>query len=511
MQQSVLPYQYQVDRSSCGMTALAGLPVYLDLLRAAGVRESISRHVRLRADSQGWTDAELVISLILLNLAGGEAVDDLRLLEGDSGFCRVLRAAGRQRQSRHARAEQRKRWRKAKQRSVPSPSSVFRFLAGFHDEAEEARRTPGTAFIPAANEDLQGLARVNADLLAFVQKCSPSTVATLDMDASLVESGKQQALFSYQKSRAYQPLSTYWFEQDLLLASEFRDGNVPAGFQQLRVLKEALDSLPAGVERVRLRSDTAGYQQDLLRYCAEGGNERFKVIEFAVGADVTQAFKQAVREVPEEQWQALTQEAGGQQVTGQEWAEVCFVPTWAAHSKNSPEYRFIATREPLRQQPLLPDDNDQQPLPFPTLLLPEVGWYKIFGLVTNKLDAAGDEVIRWSRQRCGNSEQAHSVLKEDLAAGQLPSNRFGVNAAWWAITVLAFNLNSALKQLALDEKWRSKRLKAIRFSIINLPGRVIHHARTLLIRLNAGHPSNALLLNARKRIHALAQAPPPPT
>ena len=52
--------------------------------------------------------------------------------------------------------------------------------------------------------------------------------------------------------------------------SEFRDGTVPAGYEQLRVLAEAARLLPAGVSKLYLRSDTAGYQQDLLKYCAEG-------------------------------------------------------------------------------------------------------------------------------------------------------------------------------------------------------------------------------------------------
>ena len=103
------------------------------------------------------------------------------------------------------------------------------------------------------------------------------------MDATLVETRKQEALYSYKKYRAYQPLITYWSEAELIVHSEFRDGNVPAGHQQLRVLIEALGRLPAGVEKVMLRSDTAGYQRELLRYCAEGRDERFGVIEFAVG------------------------------------------------------------------------------------------------------------------------------------------------------------------------------------------------------------------------------------
>ena len=40
---------------------------------------------------------------------------------------------------------------------------------------------------------------------------------------------------------------------------------------------------------------------------------------------------------------------------------------------------------------------------------------------------------------------------------------FGANAAWWAISVLAFNLNSAMKRLVLGGQWVAKRLKAVRF------------------------------------------------
>ena len=90
----------------------------------------------------------------------------------------------------------------------------------------------------------------------------------------------------------------------------------------------------------------------------------------------------------------------------------------------------------------------------------------------------------------------------------MPSGKFGVNAAWWAIVVLAFNLNSAMKQLALGGKWVSKRLKAVRFEIICLPGRVVRHARQLIIRLARGHPSYELLVSARRRIVGLAHGPP---
>ncbi len=41
------------------------------------------------------------------------------------------------------------------------------------------------------------------------------------------------------------------------------------------------------------------------------------------------------------------------------------------------------------------------------------------------------------------------MKNNDLAGGRLPSGKFGVNAAWWRIMILALNPTAALKRLAL--------------------------------------------------------------
>jgi hypothetical protein len=174
------------------------------------------------------------------------------------------------------------------------------------------------------------------------------------------------------------------------------------------------------------------------------------------------------------------------------------VPTWAGLSKKSPNYRFLAIRE-LLQQKEFPGMEAQ--LPFPTMNWGEKK-YKLFGLVTNR-DLPGDELIWWSRERCGKGEEMHAIMKHDLAGGHLPSYHFGANAAWWEIMVLAFNLNSLMKRLALPEGWEPKRLKALRFSFINLAGRVMIHSRQLIVRLSKSHPAYQLLLEVRRRIRAL--------
>jgi hypothetical protein len=501
MPQGVLSYKYEEEKQASGMTALAGLPVYLDLASVLGLGDHIRTHLQVKA--QGWTDEQMILSLILLNLAGGDCVDDLRILEKDDGFSKVLSRVATKGLTRRERRAQERRWRKEQHRSVPSPSAVFRYLAAFHNPLEEKKREKGKAFIPAPNEHLSGLARVNRDFVASIQKRHPLPDATLDMDATLVATGKADALFSYERYRAYQPFNVRWAEQELMLHTEFRDGNVPAGYEQLRVLKEALAMLPEGVKNVYLRSDTAGYQHDLLRYCEKTNHSRFGRIEFAIGADVTKEFKKAVAEA--EAWKPLMKELDGEMVTtGKEWAEVCFVPAAICHSKKDPLYRYIATRE-LLKQPELPGMEGRVELPFQTLTM-EAKRYKIFGIVTNR-DTEGNELITWLHKRCGKSEEAHSIMKEDLAGGRLPSADFGANAAWWGIMILAFNLNAAMKQLALGGSWVTKRMKALRFALINLPGRVMSHARELVIRLTNGHPSLKILLDARQKIMELGCAP----
>ena len=288
-----------------------------------------------------------------------------------------------------------------------------------------------------------------------------------------------------------------------MLYSEFRDGNVPAGHEQLRVLQDCLPYLPADVSKVSLRSDTAGYQEELLLYCGEGKNERFGVIDFAVGADVTPQFRAAVLATAETEWKPLVRMFDGKpQETGQEWAEVCYVPNWVGHSRNRADYRFLAIREPLAQLPL----GDAGELPFPTQDFGSKGTYKLFGVVTNR-KSAGDQVIWWLRERCGKSEEVHSVMKSDLAGGQMPSGLFGANAAWWALTIMAHNLNATMKRLVLGKEWTAKRMKALRFRLISLPGRVISHARQLIIRLGAEARALETILKARQAIRALASGP----
>ena len=514
MTQGVLPFKYETTTKT-KLTALAGLPTFLELAAVLGLFASIEKHLKVRHDSQGWTDVEHILGLMMLNLAGGEHVEDLDRMEADEGLCEVILQLRSHGLSRKERRQLKHRWRKGRERAFASRSATHRYLKEFHDAAEEERRKVelekgNRAFIPSPNEHLQGMLRICADMVAMIQKYRPEKTATLDQDATLSLCNKEEALYCYQGPKAYQPFNTWWAEQMLILHTEFRDGNVPAGHEQLRCFKEALACLPEGVEKVFLRSDTAGYQHDLMRYCAENGNERFGVIEFAISCDVTKEFKAAVSRVNELHWCRLyrTDEDGYRFATNQEWAEVCFVPATDKRGKDAKPYRYLAIRETMSNPELPGMETPDAELPFQTVRFgsDRNKRYKLFGIVTNRtLD--GEALIWWHRERCGKSEEVHHILKNELAGGVLPSGYFGANAAWWWVAVLSFNLNMAMKRLALPEKWLPRRLKAIRFHIIGVPGQVVRHARQLTIKIGGGRGSYELLLGIRTAIAKLLPAP----
>jgi hypothetical protein len=499
----MLSYQYQAEPTATQMTGLAGLLPYLDLACLLGVLEAVDVEVGMTG-AQGWLDRQHVLALVLLNLAGGESMGDVRLLEADAGLCRMVKEAERYRLPRGERRAWERRFRKGRVRTFPSPARICEWLERFHDPKQEEAREEGVAFIPVATAPLTGLGKVNQRLVAGVQRHASCAEATLDIDATLQETHKREALFCYQGYRAYQPLNVYWAEQGLLVYSQFRDGNVPAQSGILEALKASLESLPAGVERVRVRMDSAGYQYAVLKYCATGDGGKRDPIGFTISNDMTPEFRGAVRQAPEAAWQPLPR---GRGEAAQEWAEVVYVPQELALSKGAPDYRYLALRERVAQGvlPGMTEGEEQPKLPFATEELAGIT-YRLSGIVTNRTED-GAELLRWHHQRCGKSEEAHAILKTDLAGGRFPSGKFGANAAWWALVVLAYNLHAALRRLALPGPLTPKRMKALRFALIAVPGRVVERGRQLFVRLARGHPALAWLCEMCRKLRALTPAP----
>jgi hypothetical protein len=125
-------------------------------------------------------------------------------------------------------------------------------------------------------------------------------------------------------------------------------------------------------------------------------------------------------------------------------------------------------------------------------------------IVTNRDELEGGELIHWQREKCGTVEQAHDWLKHDVGARLFPSSRFGANAAWYRLAILALNLYVAVSHLALPEDWHGQRLPTARFRFFNRAGRVLRHARRYMVVLShLALPLAERYLEARKVLGTL--------
>ena len=162
------------------------------------------------------------------------------------------------------------------------------------------------AYIPEETAPLEGLGRVNRDLVQRCgERCPDQRIATVDQDATIIESHKQQALPTYEGVRGYQPMLAVWAETGLVLADQFRDGNVPAQMEPLEVAQRAFAALPSTVQEYYYRGDSACHESGLVNWLRDeqrAGGPRGR-IGFAISARMSEALHAAIRVVPESAWQ----------------------------------------------------------------------------------------------------------------------------------------------------------------------------------------------------------------
>jgi hypothetical protein len=514
----------EIQNGSSGMSPYGGLWPAVELFRQSGLPEAIDSCIGARS-GRGYSDSDHVLALTLLNLAGGSAVDHLKDLKERLCFEKLGV-------------------------SIPSPTSVRNWLKEFHNGEEDNKRGQGKAFVPGENSCLSGFRNVFSRLLSFsmVQNDNCGRLhgtkgrITLDQDATFIETESYGSLWNYEKSRSYQAFNTYCPEHDLILASGYRDGNVPSGYGQKEELERVLSSLPGEAEVVSLRSDCAGYQTDLLTYCNEGKSDRFGRISFGISCPMVKEFREAIRGVPEEEWKPLGNETiklkDGTVRLAAEWAEVHYFPNSLSFKKHGPDYRFFAIRDP-RDPTLHWHNGREEYCESQAYLIKEVEEalenkrceekkderfmilgdciYRTRGIVTNIDDGEdgslygygegepmdGEKIIQWQRRRCGKSEEAHHILKDELAGGHVPSGRFGANAAWWNISALALNLHNLLKRLLLPCTYRKSRPKTLRFLLYAMVCKIVRHGRGTILKIWSGDRGCMLFAHAEKRLFEL--------
>ena len=429
----------------------AGLLAASRALRSLGVPVLADTNLQLKARKRGWADGQFVEAILLLQIVGGDCPEDMSLLTDDLCLARGLGYA------------------------LPKARTVRDFLDRFHDaslESQRPARAVQKSFIRPRSQGVAQLQEVQVGTVRrvarqYAQAGETLRIATIDQDATILESHKQSALPHYEGGRGYQPMVAVWAEADLVVADEFRDGNVPAKQAPLTCAQLAYAALPDTVTQRYFRGDSACHEQELIHWLKhpDRAQEPGGGIGFAISAVMSQALQQAVAQVAEKQWQTIQTEADG---TLRQWAEVAFVPGEAGEKKDLQPLRYVGLRLLKPQGVLFADGSDRHH----------------HAVVTN-LDWAGERLLQWQREKAGTVEHVHDEVKNALGGGHLPSQHFNANAAWFKLSLIAYNIVSAMRRLGLRPEDRAVRLKRFRLLVIHLAGRMSRFQCTLRLRFCA--------------------------
>ena len=449
---SILPFVIERGGPEA-VTARAGLPLVVETMRALGVDELAQAALPEPKRRRGFTPAQKLEALITLLAAGGDRVEDIRVLSEDPGLERLLGG------------------------SFPSPDALLDFLGQFHDPGCWEQRPPDKkAYVPPESAGLRGLDAVLRGLVARGAD-RRTTRATIDHDGTIIEAHKRDATVAYEGTRGYQPLVAVWAEEQLIVADEFRDGNVAGGEDPLSSARRAMGHLPPWVTERYFRGDSASYYTPLLKYLVAEG------IGFTISADLSKELRACCLAVPREGWVELERRARERV----EIAELEFTPgDWP---KSAVPLRYVAVRFTPLQAEL-----------FDTLTP------KYLAIVSNRAEVEAGALVRWHWEKAGTIEHVHRVMKDELGAGVMPSGRFGANAAWFRINALTFNVLTVLRRRALPERLRDARPKRLRFELFTLPGRLSVHQSRLSVRTSAREEWRQEIVEARSHLLAMLEA-----
>jgi len=419
--------------------------------RSLGLPGLIQANLRLRKRKRGHDEGQMIESLVLLQTVGGDCPEDMRLLANDPCLERGLGYR------------------------PPKATAVREFLELFHDESlEELRpaREEQKSFIIPSSGPVAALSQVQAGGVRRIAKLyeaqgEPQRIATIDQDATIIESHKKAAQAHYEGGRGYQPMCAVWAELDLVVADEFRDGNVPARQAPLVCAQTAFAVLPASVKTRYFRGDSACHENQLIEWLRSGERalEPGGPIGFAVSAVMSPELAQTAREVAEKDWRTFGKEEDG---TLRQWAEVVFVPGEASEKKDSKPLRYVGLRLLKPQGLLFADGSDRHH----------------HAVVTN-LDWRGDRLLDWHREKAGTIEHTHDEVKNWLGGGHMPGQHFAVNATWLKIAYLAYNITSAIRRMCFEPENRNVRLKKFRLLLIHIMGRMNRNNCVMGLRLRA--------------------------
>lgn len=425
LRQGILPFR--IERSEEPLVARGGLVLPYEMAKALRLPEVIDRELPAPGSGHGYRPSGFVMPLVLMLHGGGKKLEDLREIKGEVSLRKLLGM-----------------------KELPASSTVGDWLRRMGKDGR----------------GLKGLARVNKHEVAEVLRRDNRAEYTLDADASVIETEKEEAKWTYKKEKGYQPLPGFLFELGLALGDEFRDGNIPAGAGAVEFLELCQQMMPKGKRIAYYRADSASYQAGVMNRCFRDH------MVFTITADQDSAVKEAIRGIHQEEWQA---HEGDRQI-----AET-------VHTMNSTReaFRLIVQRWPKLQAELF----DLDP-------------YCYHVIATNREEPA-KKVVALHNQR-GQAENFIKELKEGFGMNWMPCGETYANAVFFRIGVIAYNLFQAMKLLSLPLWWRTSTIATVRWKLYQTAARLVHHAHQVLLKLAAPGDKIKLLMQIRRRCLQIA-------
>ena len=462
------------DRS---LTANAGLAAITELCDRLGVIEALDAAVGpVKQRDRGFGAGELLCGIAAAQLAGEDFLTGLDRQRADM----------------------------AGQQVTPVPGLASTTAAGL------ARR-----ITPAQWEAVEhGLAVVTGRMLDLLPPERAAALAggpvTIDLDTTDVEvygRKKRGVAYNHQGQRVGRPHVAAWAETEIVLAADLGDGTDDPRATAPGLLRRALACLPAAARasgRVAMRAD-AGYFAGQLARAAH--DER---IAFAIGAKRIAPLWRLLAGIAEDDWHDAIEMDNAQVAV----AEYC--PDWWPAGTRLLIRRVLldpaqvsADPRSRRRRTLHPD---QRALPIPELA--SAGAIYAYSFILTSLDvstpARAAAAEHWYRHRT----TVENIFRDSkLGAGlrHLPSGYPQVNLAWMWGALLAATIAAWLHQLtavALGEdivhghgvRGGKAMIATLRWRLIAVPGRLVRHARHLILRLPPGH---GLLPEVLARLRAL--------
>jgi hypothetical protein len=329
-------------------------------------------------------------------------------------------------------------------------------------------------------------ARAHARARAWAAGGDPDVeLLIIDADATLVlahTDAKEGAVGTYKGSFGFAPLLAYLDRGQAPgepLAGILRPGNAPAGATAdlIELVDLAVPQLPLDERPVLVRSDSAGGSSKLAWHLRERG------IGFTLGMQIDAHVREAILAQPAPAWTPAV-DADAQTREGAEVAELTGwvdLPTWP------PGTRAICRREDAH--------------PGAQLRFTDHDGHRFQVFLTDQADGEIAALELRHRQRARVEDRIRAAKATGLA--NLPFDRWRRNAVWLELVLAAQDLTCWTQALLLDSPLAVAEPKTLRYRLLHVAARIAHHARRLILRLQATWPWAAELARAFARLRSL--------